>query len=338
MADENFLDDFLAEVGGGTNDSLVGEATNATPKTPSVAAAISSSFSIDDELADIFGSDTPTPDPNKRITSTYDASADRAQVHSRLEDSPGATISIEAGISSDDNDFMSWLNESPAKASGVGSAIKTTPTLLNMQSNSLLPTMEIPSNNASVDSFFDEVFGEEKDKSAPPSPIKSNDHKLLEKDIAEIVHSSFPDVSQLKDVLLQAGYIPSNLRGPVWSLLLTGSCTEDHEAVLYRPNVAEVTDGERIASDCQAIVSINFPGTSGSASSMERDLFDILALYCVRRQVEYNHLFCNMLVPMLATNQPMSRAFASSCFYSLVSEFVPMVNLQVFFLNLSFSS
>eukprot|EP01036_Dinobryon_divergens_P003703 gene3703-4905_t len=50
------------------------------------------------------------------------------------------------------------------------------------------------------------------------------------------------------------GFIPSSLRGQIWSLLLTGSCTEDQEAEFWRANGKELEDHDALVADCDAIV------------------------------------------------------------------------------------
>lgn len=60
--------------------------------------------------------------------------------------------------------------------------------------------------------------------------------KDFDKAVKAIINSTFPDISKLKSMIIDAGYIPHSLRGAVWSLLLTGSITEDEEIKTYRPS------------------------------------------------------------------------------------------------------
>ena len=62
----------------------------------------------------------------------------------------------------------------------------------------------------------------------------------------------------------------------------------------------------------------------------EIDMSDILLLYCMRRKKIYRRFYSSILSPLLVTPMPSSRALASSCFYVLCSDFIPLINLSTF--------
>jgi hypothetical protein len=59
-----------------------------------------------------------------------------------------------------------------------------------------------------------------------------------------------------------------------------------------------------------------------------RDLYDILVLYCIRRQQSYSRLLCTLLAPLLTCKQPLSRGLACACFYPLAADFAPLIGLK----------
>lgn len=109
--------------------------------------------------------------------------------------------------------------------------------------------------------------------SAPRAPRCSL--KDFDKAVKHITNSTFPDIVKLKNMIIDAGYVPQSLRGAVWSLLLTGSISEDEEIKTYRPSKpcscysltyslthSLIPTGEfalnnqhKILSDCDAIVT-----------------------------------------------------------------------------------
>jgi hypothetical protein len=93
-----------------------------------------------------------------------------------------------------------------------------------------------------------------------------------------------------------------------------------------------VENKEQLMLDCAAAVAKR-KGTiycPGDIEQTEIDMTDILLLYCMRRKKAYQHHFGSLLGPLLVTPLPATRALASSCFYTLCSEFIPLINLSPF--------
>lgn len=270
----------------------------------------------DDDLFDIFG-DTSTPiTPFRSAQKEIDT------------ESLSPTIKKDSTYV-EDNEFLSWLDDSPKKEDSIiiQSAKKDKPAI---------STDAITS--ATMDSFFDEVFGDE--VSSPPkhaSPRNKREADSLTTEIVEIVESSFPDVVQLRKILLRLGYIPAKYRGEIWCILLTGAGTGECEVSLPTSEEEELTRFQQLAADCDAVVNRKFnhydveSQNSETTSRIRQEMYDILVVFCIRRQVQYNHLYCHLLAPMLALPDPMTKPQALSCFYSFASEFVPLVNLKVNF-------
>jgi len=230
-------------------------------------------------------------------------------------------------VSQDDREFLSWLGESP----------QSSPTHADTVTSSKLQIKKPPSLNVvnrDMDSFFDEIFGNsaneiESGRSTPQTQKRSMKSFMAE--LKEAIESSFPDVENLRKLLMDAGYIPVTMRGQIWSLLLTGSCNEDQEIKSFKPNDNAIPNQSRVLSDCDAVVNKWIKANGGSSidsKQIRQDLNDILVLYSLRREVEYSPLFCNLLAPLLLNPSPFSRGLASTSFYALTSNFMPLVNLQ----------
>lgn len=228
---------------------------------------------IEAELNEYLNS-SPKPDP----TSTSSDSALKSD----------APIIVPASATSnaafDENDFLSWLEETPdknpsslvqpvqhfntAKLDDVFSresldedlddvsdnnGILNSPSQRNDLSLSMIPTpvpqpKSSPSSLAtrSMDSLFDEIFGKDRPDSRTGSPMhthlasglspsSSSDSQIYvppsRKDFGEqldellnkaITEGGISDVSLLRQLVSDAGYIPTEQRTIIWSLLLTG--------------------------------------------------------------------------------------------------------------------
>ena len=149
-------------------------------------------------------------------------------------------------------------------------------------------------------------------------------HRLI-----DVCLSSFPDVPLLKEIR-SFGYIKDELRGRIWSILLTGSFAEDMEAKTF-DGTGHISDQQMtvIMDDCKLMVGkvTDIDGTDYDQDKCMKNMFDILVLYCARRNTEYHHLFCHILSPLLVTATSLPRSIAYSCFYSLCSNFIPLINL-----------
>ena len=290
--------------------------------------------------------------------------------------------------SEDNQDFLEWLQDSPAKTTKTKTTSNITTTSTStaptpaseataravahlagnesfMLASKSLHVDHKDTSKASMDSFFNEVFG----SGSPTASAKS--HKFLSSDeyddannvdgqaprtveekILSIVQSSFPDINLLRSVICSGGYIPSSLRAQVWSLLLTESSAEDEEVRHFSSESVDFANIQALVSDCKAVISSSncLQPHSAEAEQCKKDMQDILVLYCQRRNFAYKSVLCRLLSPLLVVGagagagaaaevvqqqqqlhqeQRCSRVHASSCFYALASEFVPLINLQV---------
>jgi hypothetical protein len=237
--------------------------------------------------------------------------------------SEGALTEFSLEAPADDGqDFLSWLEETPKSTSFT--APKT-----------VVPTS--PMAPKSMETFFDEVFGDDVMPS-PSAKSKLSSHSIdhtdpasYEHSLLEIITSSFPDVMSLKQIIFEHGYVPSALRAQVWTLILSGNSSDDEEARHFNSNTsADVVNKKVMQSDIAALIG-NLSSSSQwrSVDEMSRDMQDLLTLYCLRRNLAYSSVLGQLLAPLLLTAHTPSRPMVSSCFYSLVSSFAPLVNLNV---------
>lgn len=248
------------------------------------------------------------------------------------DEEPLATKAIEDG-----QDFLDWLQQdSPRKKSVADPEQETrawSPNASFIETSKHLHTDIKDVSRESMDSFFNDVFGS-------PSP-SSKQHKSLDavsegeeqsydEQVLSIVQSSFPDIQQLKRIICEAGYIPNKLRAQVWALLLNESCVEDEEARHYHTEGVEFENQQALVSDCSAVIaSATVKLSAAEAEVLRKDMHDILALYCQRRSIAYSTILCRLLSPLLVVPERASRTMSSSCFYTLASDFIPLINLNV---------
>jgi len=245
----------------------------------------------------------------------------------------------------DSEDFLEWLQDSP-RTDKKKTLTKNTDIDLNTPKSPWKPSESFietskhlhrenhDTSKESMDNFFNDVFG------SPNQSTKSNkandnyesdecDTDTFDEKIAGIIQSSFPDIQLLRQLIWKEGKVPQAYRGQVWSLLLNESCVEDEEVRNFSAASVGFSDFETVASDCSAVISSS--GVTLSAEEAERareDMQDILVLYCQRRSIPYNPILCRLLCPLIVTQNRVSRTLASSCFYSLVSMFIPLINLN----------
>jgi len=210
------------------------------------------------------------------------------------------------------SEFLSWLESpEPLQMTSTLSAAGT-------------------SNFDMMDDFLDEVFGGEISSDIIPAVVSG-----LERELGDIIRSSFPDLMHLRSLISDAGYVPSSLRGQIWTFLLNGSSTEDQEAEFWHSSGKEINNQNELENDCNALVDYYASVTTDPSMKLsdpeqaKSDLKDLLVLYCVRRGTAYHPFLCHLLAPLVVQPFPLSRSLASSCFYSLGSGFIPLINLQV---------
>eukprot|EP00603_Paraphysomonas_imperforata_P008007 CAMPEP_0114431854 /NCGR_PEP_ID=MMETSP0103-20121206/10834_1 /TAXON_ID=37642 ORGANISM="Paraphysomonas imperforata, Strain PA2" /NCGR_SAMPLE_ID=MMETSP0103 /ASSEMBLY_ACC=CAM_ASM_000201 /LENGTH=1306 /DNA_ID=CAMNT_0001601471 /DNA_START=25 /DNA_END=3945 /DNA_ORIENTATION=- len=212
------------------------------------------------------------------------------------------------------DDFMSWLDDKKT-VEEVKSSTQDTST---------------PNTKLVMDSFFDEVFGDDENNPLIPSRETGATVKNFESQLRKEVSTGFCDANKIRNLILGAGFLPRAFRGQVWSILTGGSCNEDQEAEFWRPSGNEqVENKDNLMRDCATAIAVR-KGTAFCPADLEQteiDLTDILLLYCMRRKRAYHLHYTSLLTPLLVTPLPATRALASSCFYSLCSEFIPLINL-----------
>eukprot|EP01038_Epipyxis_sp_PR26KG_P007641 gene7641-10401_t len=250
----------------------------------------------------------------------------------------------------DHDDFLSWLDE------GSSPSAVTNNYNPPISSNEMISsaTYNQPTDSiTSIDNFFDEVFGD--NKTLPEENNKTNEinahsssilmNNSVSQDAAEIstlqmiekiVKSSFPDISQLKLLLLKCGYIPSSYRCQIWSLLLTGSFEIDEEANSFKAsslnnsnNSEKSINQTELINDCQTLVNSLSYRNQLNIDQIVSDMNDVLVLYFLRRNLDYSSLLTKLIAPLMtSTTKRAQKGVISASFYSLVTNFIPMLNLK----------
>jgi hypothetical protein len=304
---------------------------------------------LEDELLDLFEDDT-------------------AYQKSTIVDSATKKLSenIISGSFNDvkDDDFLSWLEDTSEKD------IKPKEIEQIVPANS---STEQVSDYKSMDLFFDEVFGDPTETTHLPTvdliqnindiqlSMKRNEIKVYEEEIKEILNSSFPDIGHLKKIIDNSGFIPNILRGEIWTLILSGNCLEDDEVKDFELSNSNFSTEAKLIEDCKTIIgNLESKLSKNNQQQILKDMVDIVALFCLRRNIEYNNsisLYTKLLSPLVlndisvevSTNNnnnnsdnyannndndnpqvaTISKTLASSCFHALITNFVPLITLKV---------
>jgi hypothetical protein len=234
-----------------------------------------------------------------------------------------------------DNDFLKWLSDvnDSSNSSGSKVVVNKDQTIDTTDKETIKPL--------SMDNFLDEVFGDQAislkalhtSKVVTQSisfPIeeakKPKIDYLIELEI--LLNSKFPDVEKMRILLLRhIGYVPKKFRGRLWNFLLTGNSIEDGEASSSGQSNCNFSNSKIMMSHIKQLSkSIT---TIDENSYLYKSFVRILELYYSRRQVEYDHYYSILLSPILLSTEPMKLSLASSCFYNLASEFIPLISLKV---------
>ena len=244
------------------------------------------------------------------------------------------TNSPATNDSAAESDFLAWL-DAPQATSRPGVAV-------GIADQASGDDVEGSEEETGINDFLDEVFG---DSHSSDRPVMSGavsalltGSKKYEAELRAETSSGFPDISTLRNMVLRGGYLPHVVRGSVWCILLTGGpFVDDQEAEFWKP---QGTPSENIGNralleqDCTSAVK-HVEGTTLSptdTSQCREDLRDILLLYCMRRNIPYAPLMCDLLAPMMLLPPPiapLSRALASAALYSMHTDFIPTVTLPV---------
>jgi hypothetical protein len=301
------------------------------------AAAASAPFSIDDEVVDAMSSTTGVvsgPSASFLVESEIPdflldteqpkLAAGGAAAGAIFPPPPNASLSppraspqptkppLGPSMSIADEDFLAWLDTKPNPAVQSGPVAQREGSY-----DGASPSMNLESLGTISGASFSQ-------------PKKSSEQVKYENEILKVVNSSFPDVDALRSMVSARGFVPGALRGQVWSLLLHGACSEDHEVEFWQSNGGELENYAAIVRDCEAWLELALSRGYLSAPGAARDLVDVVVLYCVRRNIPYRSIYCDVLASMVLCVNPISRALASSCFYHLCSEMLrPAADLPV---------
>ena len=273
---------------------------------------------------------------------------------------PSATSvkSAKKESTDDDLDFLSWLGDSTTPVKSPSSNTGTNPgarlvvpgdapaslsdrafkrsSSYSADSGLTTPTQAQSKVKALMDNFFDDLFG----GISKAAPIIDQDaitkvkmsNADFERQVCEMINSSFIDVPTLRTFLREGGYIPSAYRGQVLCSLLTGDSSINEDPELEDTEglsllASKFNNHAGMISDCNIMTSISYCDES-SSSRIRQDLQDIITLYCIRKEREYSSVLCSLLAPLLLAPNSFSKELSSSCFYCLVSDFVPLLSLQ----------
>jgi len=256
--------------------------------------------------------------------------AESKLLNSVSQGEPSKTATSTTTPSSMDTFLEDILGESKS-VSKVPSSATTTNTTADISKASSTSLM-----NSTPDSI---TFSTDS-SSLPASANLTSDYADFDSQIDTILKSSFPNISKLKDIITRhMGYIPDSQRGSIWNLLLTGQLSEDFEAssvgsVLGCESVANF---DKLVNDIEEVVSNSFLfGQQNQHRSvvldkavLKQSLQNILVLYCTRKQVPYSSYLLLLLAPLLTAYEPIPMSIASSCFYNLVTDFIPFTDTQV---------
>jgi hypothetical protein len=332
--DEN---DLFAEL-----DAITSSTTKPSANTEfSASTNATTNKDLEDELFELLNS-TTTPARTEKIESKEPVSK--------------PTVTSDVG----DQDFLSWLEETPNKSTSTDMPTTTVPASTTVPSNTVTEakapssTTEVKPtsiNDQSMDSFLNDVFEVSSPLSSTTNPTvettkeKKNmnnqnmtplqlqnelkkKHVEYEKEIESIVDSPYPDLGMLRGTLDKGGYLPSRLRLKILVLLLTGSCHIDDEALNFSATTMEKQFFIDLVPDCEALIDSQKQNYQHPKQLIE-NISDVVYLYCQRRSLDYKNVYSRIMLSILGTNEDISKSVLSSCFYSLSSNFLPLVGLQV---------
>jgi hypothetical protein len=331
--DEN---DLFAEL-----DAITSSTTKPSANTETSASTnATTNRDLEDELFELLNS-TTTPARTEKIESKEPIS--KATVTSDVED----------------QDFLSWLEETPNKSTSADMPTTTAPVSTSVPSQNVAEanvpssTTEVKStniNDLSMDSFLNDVFEVSSPLSTTTNPTvetkkekNPNNQNMTplqlqnelkkkqveyEKELESIVDSPYPDLGMLRGTLDKGGYLPSRLRLKILVLLLTGSCHIDDEALNFSATTVEKQFFIDLVPDCEALIDSQKQNYQHPKQLIE-NISDVVYLYCQRRSLDYKNVYSRIMLSILGTNEDISKSVLSSCFYSLSSNFLPLVGLQV---------
>ena len=331
MSDD--FDDFLAEVTGTSSTSVAASSNQ------------NNHFSIDDD------SDIHDQKPYIPIKSTTNITAD--------------------------SDFMAWLEleedgSKDTKAPNSESSLIDNKTDNIEISANTESSKEKPKPAVYSESFLDEVFGISTptntiaDTPLAPSndtPISSNNNILsinYTEELESLINSSEPDIAKIKSIIFDhLGYIPSQYRVRVWSLLIGDQDSSGSRTTKgWKDEAATATEQGMTTSDSidtlhniseEVMFLINkdidellqkyithHPHISVDTRASVKDcVTQVLTAYLSRKNLSYSHKHLLLLAPLvLSTGDHSSGSVppvpaVSACFGRLAEDFVPFLDASV---------
>ena len=111
------------------------------------------------------------------------------------------------------DDFMSWLDDKKPTTEEVKSSGQE--------------DASTPNTKLVMDSFFDEVFGDDENHLLSPTGATGVANKNFESQLRKEVSSGFCDVNKIRNLILGAGFLPKSVRGQVRTFLQINVVVDD---------------------------------------------------------------------------------------------------------------
>ena len=140
---------------------------------------------------------SPIDNANNDHLSTENEDAERT---SSPTNDPNTTSEQEMSSSTptpSPDEFMSWLDDKKTSS----------------ENKPAVEESSTPNTKLMMDSFFDEVFGDDESNPLSAKPVASS--KSFESQIRKEISSAFCDVNKIRNLILGAGYLPKTVRGQV---------------------------------------------------------------------------------------------------------------------------
>lgn len=318
--------------------------------------------SVEDELFELLNSPDPVlpsrtvatdEAPNSAFALTTASFEDSQDFLSWLDDtSPTKILSAVKQTQSSteallDSNLLSSLEEL-IQPSGSSVSIPTEQSRPTDATDNLLVDSTGTTSNVSkaLESIYDEMFGAAAEEVKPavvatPAAVTSSrseqpTNAAFEADVEKILSSPFPDVGRLREIIDTHGYIPNQHRLQVLLLLLSGSCHVDEEADRFTVSATEREFYRELVTDAQSLIKACYPPHGLAPQvTLQSDLTDVIILYCQRRSIDYRNIFGRLLMSIFGDGSGQAKSLISSCFYAIMSDFLPLVGLEYGALDLA---
>lgn len=242
----------------------------------------------------------------------------------QINTTPGAKFTVTTTSFDDNQDFLDWLDDTPSK-------LPTTQTVVEESEEDLNVSLDL-NLKQTIDNFFDEVFGGDTlpIPTLPTGPVALQvDTSVYEGSIEKIILAPEPAVEELRQLLIDGGFVPASFRAKVWLVLLTGRLKEDKESLNFNPSKKDLSAQPLLLADSNFLVDDSpYKGDFINPERTRKDMQEIVLHYCTRKNKPYCPIFSQVLAPIMATAHAAPRPMASACLHSLLGNFLPFVSLQ----------